>query len=85
MVKGILQRPIKIYSPKEYIVGAQADDVDTAISTSKNLPNPPAGARTAARSPPMSLPPLNPADHDGTPGAAAANAAPTIFHANWNF
>ena len=57
------------------------DEVDTAISTSKNLPNPPAGARTAAISPPMSLPSLNPVDHDGTPGAAAANAAPIIFHA----
>lgn len=66
--------------PSVYIVGAQAPEVLKAISTSMNFPNPPAGASTAMMSPPTSLPLLNPAAHEGIPGAAAAKAAPIMCH-----
>ncbi len=67
--------------PNVYIVGAHAPDVLSAMRTSINFPNPPAGAshrhdQSTRRCFPLS----NPAAHAGMPGAAAANAAPIICH-----
>jgi hypothetical protein len=64
--------------PKVYIVGAQAEGTDNAMSTIRNFPNPPAGARMADIRPPTLLPSPKPNFQDGTAGAAAANAAPSI-------
>jgi hypothetical protein len=64
--------------PKVYIVGAEAEGTDNAMSTAKNFPNPPVGARMAEIRPPILLPSLKPDSQDGTDGAAAANAAPSI-------
>lgn len=70
------------FLPNVYIVGTQALEVLSPISTMRNLPKPPAGERTAMSRPPTLLPPSNPSFQDGIPGAAAANAAPIICHAN---
>jgi hypothetical protein len=64
--------------PKEYIVGAHALGMDKAKRTMINLPNPPVGASIAAMSPPTSLLFLKPAAQDGTKGADAVKAAPSI-------
>ena len=61
-----------------YIVGAQALGAVKLNSTSKNFPNLPVGARTAATSPPTSPPSPRPARHEGTETEAAANAAPSM-------
>lgn len=68
-------------SPKVYIVGAHALEVVSATRPSKTFPKVPIGSRIAERSPPMLLPPSKPACQAGTPGAAAARAAPSICHA----
>lgn len=65
--------------PKLYIVGAEAEDTDNARSATRNLPNPPVGARIAEIRPPKLFPLSKPDFHDGTAGAAAAKAAPTIW------
>jgi hypothetical protein len=62
--------------PNVYIVGAHALGADNAARTVRNLPNPPAGLRTANMRPPMLLPPSNPMAQDGTAGADAVKAAP---------
>ena len=65
-----------------YIVGAHALGMKSAITTVRNLPKPPAGERTASTRPPTLLPLSKPAFHDGTAGAAAANAAPSMCATN---
>lgn len=69
--------------PNEYMVGAQVLGTESATSTVRNLPKPPAGARTALKRPPMSLPAAKPASHEGTKGADAANTAPRTCAVNW--
>jgi len=69
--------------PNVYIVGAQAEGTDNAISTTKNFPNPPVGASIADIRPPTLLPLTKPDSQDGTAGAAAANAAPSIWPVNY--
>lgn len=59
-----------------YMVGALALGVVKDKRTSRNLPKPPVGDRTAATSPPTSFPPASPAFQAGTYTAAAVNAAP---------
>ena len=64
--------------PNEYIVGATALGIVSAMTTVKNLPNPPDKARTASISPPTLVPSPKPFCQEGTVGADAANAAPNI-------
>ena len=64
--------------PNVYIVGAEAEGTDSERSTTRNFSNPPVGARIAEISPPKLFPSLNPDFQDGTAGAAAAKAAPSI-------
>lgn len=59
----------------EYIVGVLLPVTLKLSSTTRNLPNPPTGARIALTSPPT-LPPVKPAFHSGTEGADIAAAAP---------
>ena len=66
-----------------YIVGAHALGMNSAMSTVRNLPNPPAGERTASTRPPTLFPLSKPASHAGTAGAAAANAAPSMCATSW--
>ena len=62
-----------------YMLGAHALGAVKLSSTSRNLPNPPVGASTAATKPPTSFPSPSPAPHAGTDDiAAAANAAPSM-------
>ena len=63
------------------MVGALAQEIVSATVPSKIFPKVPVGSRIAERSPPMLLPPSKPACQAGTPGAAAARAAPSICHA----
>jgi hypothetical protein len=72
---------VKHHEPKVYMVGAHVQEVVSATIPSKTFPKVPAGSRIAERSPPMLLPPSKPACQAGTPGAAAARAAPSICHA----
>src|SRR6185369_6362968 len=65
------------------MVGAQADGMDNATITTRNFPNPLAGARVAAKRPPMLVPPANPVSHAGIEGALAANAAPSMWTVIW--
>ena len=63
---------------KVYMVGAHALGMKSAMTTVRNFPKPPAGASTASTSPPTLFPLSKPAFHDGTAGAAAAKAAPSM-------
>ena len=72
---------VKEYEPKVYMVGAHAQEAVSATMPSKTFPKVPVGSRIAERSPPTLLPPSKPACQAGTPGTAAASAAPSICHA----
>ena len=61
-----------------YIVGAQVLGAVRLSSTSKNFPNLPVGASTAATSPPTLFPLPSPAPHEGTESEAAVKAAPNM-------
>lgn len=61
-----------------YMTGAHALGIPSANMTSRNLPNPPVGSKTAEISPPRSLPFPRPASQAGTDTAAAVNDAPII-------
>lgn len=66
--------------PKLYIVGELLAGVLNATTTTKNFPNPPAGAKIADINPPILAPDSpNPAVQVGLDAADAANAAPMIF------
>ena len=69
------ERAIKLVQTV-YIVGFVALGTMRTSSTTRNLPKPPTGERTAAMSPPMLLFGPNPACHEGTTYAPAANTAP---------
>lgn len=79
--RGILANTVDIVMKlvqTVYSVGAQALGVLNASKTSRNFPNPPAGARMAPTRPPTSLPFPRPSCHVVTYGAAAVNAAPMM-------
>lgn len=62
--------------PNVYIVGAVELGMDNATNTTRNLPKPPVGDRTAEMKPPRLFPSPNPTDRAGIAGEDAANVAP---------